>query len=143
MAWSKSFLVLALAGVWIFVGCGANPSSPDIEMTTPDSSALSIGQSAALRGGAEGRGHGALGVVYVSSQGLYYDTFVAANPLPRKGRFQELVPMDNAPSRTEYGPGDPGYLGGRWWVDANPNGYMDDGDNFFLCPLLPPGRETP
>ena len=36
------------------------------------------------------RGHGALGVVYVSSQGMYYDTFVSAETLPFHGRFQKL-----------------------------------------------------
>ncbi|MEJ2011767.1 MAG: hypothetical protein P8X64_06015 [Anaerolineales bacterium] len=56
---------------------------------------------------AKGRGHGALGTVYVTSQGLYYDTFVSANSLPMHGRFQKL---ENGV--TEFGPGEPGYLGG-------------------------------
>lgn len=81
---------------------------------------------------------GALGVVYVSSQGLYYDTFVSAETLPPHGRFQALV--DGV---TEFGPGQPGYLGGRWWVDSNENGIQDHEDTYFLCPLLPPGRTTP
>ena len=55
------------------------------------------------------RGDGALGVIYVSSQGLYYDTFVTNDSLPMKGPFQKL---ENGV--TEFGPGDPGYLGGRW-----------------------------
>lgn len=84
------------------------------------------------------RGDGALGVVYVSSQGLYYDTFVTAETLPMKGRFQKLVN-----GVTEFGPGTPGYLGGRWWVDVNGNDIMDKGDNFLLCPLLGPGRVAP
>ena len=50
------------------------------------------------------------------------------------------APSGGAPAMTQYGPGDPGYVGGRWWVDANANGYQDEGDSFFLCPLLPPGR---
>jgi hypothetical protein len=45
--------------------------------------------------------------------------------------------------QTEFGPGDPGYVGGRWWVDGNGNGEMDDEDVYFLCPLLGPGREEP
>jgi hypothetical protein len=40
-------------------------------------------------------------------------------------------------------PGDAGYLGGRWWEDTNGDDIMDAGDHYFLCPLLPPGRETP
>jgi hypothetical protein len=76
--------------------------------------------------------------IYVSSQGLYYDTFVAKDPLPMRGPFQLL---ENGV--TEFGPGDPGYLGGRWWEDLNGNGVQDAGDHFFLCPLLPPGRPSP
>lgn len=78
------------------------------------------------------------GVVYVSSQGLYYDTFVTKDPLPFKGKFQKL---ENGV--TEFGPGDPGYLGGRWWVDSNGNGEQDAEDHYFLCPLLGPGRSEP
>ena len=87
---------------------------------------------------AKGRGHGALGTVYVSSQGLYYDTFVSAEVLPMHGPFQKL---ENGV--TEFGPGTPGYLGGRWWIDANGNNVQDSGDTFLLCPLLGPGRTTP
>jgi hypothetical protein len=78
------------------------------------------------------------GVVYVTSQGLYYDTFVVKDPLPMKGKFQLLTN-----GQTEFGPGQPGYRGGRWWEDLNANGVQDSGDHFFLCPLLPPGRPTP
>jgi hypothetical protein len=79
-----------------------------------------------------------MGAVYVSSQGLWYDTFVAQDPLPFQGRFQQIEG-----GITEFGPGDPGYLGGRWWEDVNQNGIQDAGDHFFLCPLLPPGRPSP
>jgi hypothetical protein len=85
-----------------------------------------------------GRGNGALGTIYVTSQGLYYDTFVSADTLPMQGPFQKLVNHT-----TEFGPGEPGYLGGRWWVDVNGNNVMDEGDNFLLCMLLGPGRTTP
>jgi len=81
------------------------------------------------------RGLGALGTVYVSSQGLYYDTFVSAETLPPHGRFQLL---ENGV--TEFGPGDPGYLGGRWKI---PNPEAPGGYDYLLCPLLPPGRSTP
>jgi hypothetical protein len=85
-----------------------------------------------------GRGNGALGTIYVTSQGLYYDTFVSADVLPMQGPFQKLVN-----GTTEFGPGDPGYLGGRWWVDVNGDNIMNEGDRFFLCMLLGPGRTTP
>ena len=88
-----------------------------------------------------GRGSSSAGVIYVVSQGLYFDTF-GLGDLPREGRFQELYIGANGPM-TLYGPGDVGYLGGRWWVDVNDNDEMDDGDLFFLCPLLGPGREEP
>jgi len=87
---------------------------------------------------AQGGRAGSLGVVYVSSQGLYYDTFVSAATLPRHGRFQLI---ENGV--TEFGPGDTGYLGGRWWVDVNGDGVQDDGDMYLLCPLLGPGRAEP
>ena len=79
-----------------------------------------------------------LGFVYVTSQGLYYDTFVTVDPLPFEGPFQQI-----AGGMTEFGPGDPGYLGGRWWEDTNGNGLQDAEDHYFLCPLLGPGRESP
>jgi hypothetical protein len=81
---------------------------------------------------------GATGVIYVISQDLYYDTFVAVDPLPPIGLFQEL---EN--NMTLYGPGQPGYLGGRWWEDTNGNDVQDPTDHYFLCPLLGPGRESP
>ena len=79
------------------------------------------------------RGNGELGTVYVTSQGLYYDTFVSAQSLPPRGPFQLLVDGE-----TEFGPGTPGYRGGRWKIPDGEGGYI-----YLLCPLLPPGRETP
>jgi hypothetical protein len=87
---------------------------------------------------ASAQGRGDAGVVYVTSQDLYYDTFVTVDPLPFQGPFQFL---ENG--MTEFGPGDPGYLGGRWWEDTNNNGVQDAEDHYFLCPLLGPGRESP
>ncbi|MHC4457871.1 MAG: hypothetical protein ACYS0I_12450 [Planctomycetota bacterium] len=100
----------------------------------------------AKRGGEGGRGDGP--VIFVTSQGLYYDSIVTADPLSSKGPFQQLFPPGTNPDylnlehlSTEYGPGNPGYVGGRWWVDVNGNGEMDDSiDHFFSCPLLGPGR---
>ena len=86
-----------------------------------------------------GRGTGP--VVYVTSQGLYYDSIVVVDSLPMHGNFQQLIPSENG-LETEFGPGAPGHLGGRWWIDVNGDNTMDAGDKFFLCPLLGPGRTT-
>lgn len=80
-------------------------------------------------------------VVYVESQELFFDSIVGPD-LPMKGRFQKLY-MGEHGLTTKFGPGDPGYLGGRWWVDANGNEEMDEGDRFFSCPLLGHGSATP
>jgi hypothetical protein len=93
----------------------------------------------AKRGGSGGRGDGP--VIYVESQGLYYDSIVTADPLPWKGPFQQLYMGPNGLT-TMYGHGDQQYSGGRWWVDTNANGYQDADDHYFSCPLLGPGRET-
>jgi hypothetical protein len=86
-------------------------------------------------------------VVYVTSQGLFYDSIVGP-ALPQEGPFQRLFPPGANPDwpegttlSTEYGPGNPGYVGGRWWMDVNGNDEMDEGDSFFSCPLLGPGEE--
>ena len=82
--------------------------------------------------------------VYVESQDLYFDSIVGPN-LPMNGPFQELKPGagPGGALATEFGPGDPGYLGGRWWVDVNGDGEMNEGDAFFSCPLLGHGSATP
>ena len=95
---------------------------------------VAAGSAAATPGGRAA----ATGTVFVTSQGLYYDTFVTRDPIPMTGPFQLL---ENG--TTEFGPGDPGYLGGRWWEDTNGNEVQDAEDHFFHCPLLGPGRETP
>jgi hypothetical protein len=127
--------LLLLAPFALLTGCNrdtATPVGPVVDAQAQFSKTAQGGRAASV------------GVVYVSSQGLYYDTFVSASVLPQKGRFQRLVPDPNGgPSVTEFGPGEPGYLGGRWWVDANANNIHDEGDAYLLCPLLPPGRATP
>jgi len=80
-------------------------------------------------------------VVYVESQGLYYDSIVGPS-LPMEGRFQELIVHADGSLSTLYGPGDHGFVGGRWWVDVNGDNIQDEGDLFFSCPLLGPGREA-
>ena len=91
-----------------------------------------------------GRGTGP--TIYATSQGLFYDS-LALTDLPLQGDFQQLIPGENGLA-TDYGPGQPGHLGGRWWIDTNGDGVMDEptgeeeSDVYFLCPLLGPGRET-
>ncbi len=103
------------------------------------SAALLINTNAFAKERTTGRGTGP--VVFVTSQGLYYDSIVVVDSLPMQGNFQQLIPSENGLS-TEFGPGTPGHLGGRWWVDLNEDNVMDTGDHFFLCPLLGPGRTT-
>ncbi len=97
---------------------------------------LVTGSAMALKGGADPK---SLGEVYVESQGLYYKTFVSQAPLKFNGHngdsFQELYD-----GMTMYGPGDPGYRGGRWWIDDG-NGIIGYEDTFVLCPLIGPGYE--
>ena len=77
-------------------------------------------------------------VVFVTSQGLYYDSIVNGS-LPPRGPFQ-LLEMGPNGLQTEFGPGDRGYRGGRWMMDSDGDGEID---RYFSCPLLPPGRESP
>ena len=93
--------------------------------------ALVVGAAVATMPSAAARGQGnphAPGVIYVTSQGLFYDTFAPVQSLPPNGRFQllEVGPMG---PQTEFGPGDPGYLGGRWKLSDGAGGYT-----YFLCP---------
>jgi|SRR5687768_2158213 len=132
-------LFITLSAI-VAVGCTSQPLSPTglagaSEITASMPRALT--DESPVQSAAGGR-PATSGAVFVTSQGLYYDTFVARDPLPMKGKFQLLVN-----GMTEFGPGDPGYLGGRWWEDLNGNGVQDEGDHFFLCPLLGPGRTTP
>ena len=73
-------------------------------------------------------------VIYVESQGLCFDSIVTAKDIPDRGRFQTLGPDPMARCGvgtllTEFGPGDQGYVGGRWEMGAV----------HFVCPLLGPG----
>ncbi|HEV8230580.1 MAG TPA: hypothetical protein VGQ86_11540 [Candidatus Limnocylindria bacterium] len=76
-------------------------------------------------------------VVYVASQGLCYESIVAPNSLPAHGPFQLLTPSAICGAgtfMTDFGPGDPGYVGGRW--------VTLDGKR-FSCPLVGPGFSPP
>ncbi|MBI1886388.1 MAG: hypothetical protein HYS09_08790 [Chloroflexi bacterium] len=82
-------------------------------------------------------------VVYVESQGLCYDSVVTAQGLPPQGPFQVLEPdPDNhcgtTPAfKTAFGPGDNGYVGGRW-IMSTPSGTV-----YFSCPLIGGGFAPP
>lgn len=102
---------------------------------------LALSAGAAVPAFAGGRGDGP--IIFVTGQGLFYDSIVIADPLPANGPFQQLEMGGATGLQTAFGPGDPGYVGGRWWVDVNGDGEMDSGDHYFLCPLLGPGRESP
>jgi hypothetical protein len=133
---SRQFPVFIFAGALLLTGCTSSPSAPSASVRPGVAGASDVAVSAA----ASSRRFGSRtpGVVFVTGQGLYYDTFVVKDPLPMEGPFQLL-----SNGQTEFGPGDPGYLGGRWWEDLNQNGTQDPDDHYFLCPLLPPGRPTP
>ena len=114
--------ILALtSGLAVSTGAGADPA-----FDTPPAGAP--------------RGTGP--VIYVTGQDLVYDSIVLG-PLPFQGPFQKLEATGPTGLQTEFGPGDHGYVGGRWWMDANGDDLMDAGDVYFLCPLLGPGREGP
>jgi len=103
---------------------------------------LLMTSSVYAEGNKKGRAHGTP-TIYVTSQGLYYDTIIL-DGLKYNGNenFQllEFGSSTGADAETEFGPTDTGYYGGRWWVDNNDNEYMDEEDTYFLCPLLGPGR---
>ncbi|MHC4087565.1 MAG: hypothetical protein ACYSU5_20525 [Planctomycetota bacterium] len=56
-----------------------------------------------------------------------------------QGPFQELFPTAiEGQLETELGPGDPGFVGGRWVLIVG-----GEPVKYFSCPLLGPGREEP
>ena len=76
-------------------------------------------------------------VIFVTSLGLFFDACAGPIQLPMHGEFQLIVN-----GRTEFGPGQLGFLNGRWWEDRNRNRVQDPDDHFFFCPLTLPGRVT-
>lgn len=106
--------------------------------------------SVSANGHSKGIGKPGKAIIYVTSQNLYYGTLVLKElPYNETMNFQRLEMAGPTGLQTEFGPTDTGYYGGRWWVDANGNGMMDEagpedgGDLYFLCPLLGPGRADP
>jgi|SRR5918995_2255814 hypothetical protein len=134
----STLAVCCALGLGAVPGCSNAPTAPS-RLSAPPITAASTTTNASTAIASQMRfGSRTPGVVFVTSQGLYYDTFVVKDPLPMHGPFQLITNGE-----TEFGPGQPGYLGGRWWEDLNGDGIQDAGDHYFLCPLLPPGRETP
>jgi hypothetical protein len=133
MNWLKGApIALALASAVLLLGCESTPSAPDVDMGVAPPAVGNPSGALTTTGPLYGRGNNPmLGEVYVESQGLCFDTFVTAETLPPHGPFQFL----SVNGVTEFGPGDPGYLGGRWMKPDGMGGYT-----YFLCPLLPPGR---
>jgi hypothetical protein len=134
-------LIVSGAIVSTALGCSSSPTAPsraDPGLAGSSDSGPAVAGASAATLSPSRFGDKTPGVIFVTSQGLYYDTFVVTDPLPAQGRFQLI-----ANGQTEFGPGEPGYLGGRWWEDTNGNGVQDPDDHYFLCPLLPPGRPAP
>ena len=118
--------VASALAIHLAAACSSSPLSPEVAQSASWSSITTFADRQPRR------------VIFVTSQGLFFDTFVVQDPLPMHGEFQLLIA-----GRTEFGPGQAGYLSGRWWEDLNDNGIQDTGDRFFLSPLLLPGRRTP
>lgn len=80
--------------------------------------------------------------VYVTSQGLTYDSILVRDNLPFNGTSNwQLLEEGPHGLQTEFGHGDQGYFGGRWFMDMDGDRLPSEGDHFFLCPLLGPGYE--
>jgi len=81
-------------------------------------------------------------MIYVTSQGLVHDSIVLGD-LPNEGPFQ--LPEVGGPIglMTEFGPGDKGHVGDRWWIDVNGDGEMDDGYKYFICPCWVRASKSP
>jgi hypothetical protein len=117
----QGFAALLLAS--LVTACSSSPTAPDV---TPSAS-----------WGLNPPSDHKPVVIFVISQSLFFDACLVKEPLPRHGEFQLLTD-----GRTQFGPGQPGFLGGRWWEDLNGNSIQDEADDFFFCPLLLPGRLT-
>jgi hypothetical protein len=114
-----------VAAACLVLACSDSPVSPD----ETRSAAWTLNAPSA---------HRPHGVVFVTSLGLFFDACAEPVPLPMHGEFQLIFN-----GRTEFGPGQLGFLNGRWWEDLNRNGVRDTADHFFFCPLALPGRVTP
>ena len=99
------------------------------------------GISGASANGNAGGGKPGTAEVCTASGECYTTIVLGFTSLPQQGDFQQLIPGADG-LYTDAGPGDPGYRGGRWWVDANGDGIQNEGDAFFMCPLLGGGPSS-
>lgn len=111
----------------VVLACSDTPVSPDV-----------VRSAAWGTVPAPGSGGSHPTVIFVVTQGLFFSTCAVKQVLPMHGEFQLLIN-----GQTNFGPGQPGFLDGRWWEDLNGNGIQDQADHFFFCPLLLPGRLIP
>ena len=78
---------------------------------------------------------------------MFYDEVIAADSLPMKGNFLKKLYERKTHKIfgffTELDPGDFGFYVGRWWIDGNGDGMMDEGNLYFSRPLIGPRREIP
>ena len=68
-------------------------------------------------------------VIDMENQGLHYGSIVDPSLL-MKSRFQRIEVVDRQLA-IEFGPGDYGFMGGRWWVDINGDNIQDEGYAFI------------
>jgi len=97
----------------VLAACTGNPAAPEGAPTAAEVATAHAGDG----GGAltaSGRGDGP--IVYVTSQGLFFDSIITADPLPFHGKFQKLETGGPSGLTTTWGPGDQLYRGGRWWM---------------------------
>ncbi len=90
------------------------------------------------------RGNGPVIYVYGDGPGgeLFYDSIVLSHlPFSEGLPWQELEMGGPSGLMTEFGLGDEGYFGGRWFLDVDGTEGPSADDVFFLCPLLGPGRD--
>ncbi len=70
------------------------------------------------------------GEVTIADGTVLRTVILTQTSLPVKGPFQVLEMDEGGNLSTEFGPGDVGYVGGRWVLQT------EQGPVYFMCPLL-------
>src|SRR5688500_1620828 len=107
------------------LGCSSSPAAPDVTRS-------------ATWGLNPTDDHQKPIIIFVDSQGLFFDACIVPEPLPMDGEFQLLTS-----GRTQFGPGQTPWLAGRWWEDHTGSGIQDQADDLVFCPLVLRGRLSP